>query len=82
MWERVSKVRRCIQVQVQSPWQWLAFMGSAVFHHPQSFGQCFPPAKAFGDVRMKPELLPALPRRVVGWVYAPIVFAQTSINLS
>lgn len=49
---------------------------------PELWAMCFPSAKAFEGVRMKPELLPALPRRVVGWVYAPIVFAQTSVNLS
>lgn len=49
---------------------------------PELWAMCFPSAKAFEGVRMKPELLPALPRRVVGWVYAPIVFAQTSLNLS
>lgn len=30
---------------------------------------------------MKPKLLPALLRRVVGWVYALIIFAWTSLNL-
>lgn len=48
---------------------------------PELWAMCFPSAKAFGGVRMKSELLPALPRRFVGWVYAPIIFAQTSLNL-
>ena len=58
-------------------------MGSVDFNHPWRqllWATGFAFAKTFGGVRMKPELLPTLPRRVVGWIYISITFAWTSLN--
>lgn len=68
---------------IQSEVLTLAFMCPVGFNH--SWRQLlwaigFPFAKTFGGVRTKPEQLPMLPRRVVGWVSICITFAWTSLN--
>lgn len=40
----------------------------------------FPLSKTFGGVRTKPELLPAIPRTVVRWVYICITFTWISLQ--
>lgn len=48
------------------------FYGLSCFPPPPELSaMCFPSAKAFGGVRMKPELLPALPKEGCGLGLCP-----------